>query len=424
MLGGHPRPLRAAGAGAAQLQHPGRAARRLLRPRQLLGWRGCSGPSWSSGAAARGGRGGPSRTCERDGLDRPARSTASSRSGWATASWSTRPPPTPSTRRCSRRAEEDFEDARYLHLVRHPYGMIHSFEEAKLDQVFFRHDHPFTRRELAELIWLVSQREHPATSSTGCRRSASTASASRTWCATRSRSLRGLCGFLGLDFHPAMAAPLRGRRSRRMTDGLHAESRMLGDVKFHQHRGSTRARGRALAGGLPGGLPGRCPPADGRRARLRGPRRNGKYRRRFGAAPGSRASRCRSPSPRSGSGSSTSSSRAARPTTSPASCGSAGRPGRRRARGAAWTRSARRHESLRTVFATTAAGTGPGRDRSAGRGPAGRRPLGPSRGCEEAGACRVARAEEARRPFDLARGLHAPRAAAAGSPGRATMPLC
>ncbi|HEV2844000.1 MAG TPA: amino acid adenylation domain-containing protein, partial [Thermoanaerobaculia bacterium] len=57
-----------------------------------------------------------------------------------------------------RRAEEAFEDARYIHLLRHPYGMIRSFEEAKLEQVFFRHPHSFARRELAELIWLVCQR--------------------------------------------------------------------------------------------------------------------------------------------------------------------------------------------------------------------------------------------------------------------------
>ena len=31
-----------------------------------------------------------------------------------------------------------FEEPLYIHLLRHPYGMIRSFEEARLDQVFFR----------------------------------------------------------------------------------------------------------------------------------------------------------------------------------------------------------------------------------------------------------------------------------------------
>src|SRR5262249_40909433 len=57
-----------------------------------------------------------------------------------------------------RRAEEAFEQPLYLHLVRHPAGMIRSFEEARLDQVFFRKPHGFARRELAELIWLKSHR--------------------------------------------------------------------------------------------------------------------------------------------------------------------------------------------------------------------------------------------------------------------------
>jgi hypothetical protein len=55
-----------------------------------------------------------------------------------------------------KRAESNFENAFYIHLLRHPYGMIRSFEKAKLDQVFFRYEHRFPIRELAELIWLLS----------------------------------------------------------------------------------------------------------------------------------------------------------------------------------------------------------------------------------------------------------------------------
>ena len=35
------------------------------------------------------------------------------------------------------RAEAYFEDPIYIHLLRHPYGMVRSFEEAKLDQLWF-----------------------------------------------------------------------------------------------------------------------------------------------------------------------------------------------------------------------------------------------------------------------------------------------
>jgi amino acid adenylation domain-containing protein len=137
------------------------------------------------------------------------------------------------------RAEETFEDARYIHLPRHPYGMIRSFEEAKLDQVFFRHPHSFSRRELAELIWLVSQRNIlrfleriPPERQLRVRfEDLVTEPAAR---------LEEVCAFLGVEFRPEMAAPYEDKQ-RRMTDGLHAWSRMLGDVKFHEHKEVDRS---------------------------------------------------------------------------------------------------------------------------------------------------------------------------------------
>jgi amino acid adenylation domain-containing protein len=134
-----------------------------------------------------------------------------------------------------RQAEEVFEAPLYLHLVRHPYGMIRSFEEARLDQIFGRHAHGFTGRDLAELIWLLSHQnisEHLA------------GIPPERWLRVRFEDLvrqpesvmRGICSWLGIDFHPDMADP-SPHESRRMTDGLHPGGRMLGDLKFHQHQG-------------------------------------------------------------------------------------------------------------------------------------------------------------------------------------------
>ena len=47
-------------------------------------------------------------------------------------------------------------------------------------------------------------------------------------------SMRRLCEFIGLDFEAAMLEPQEKQRER-MTDGLHPGSRMIGDMKFHQH---------------------------------------------------------------------------------------------------------------------------------------------------------------------------------------------
>ena len=133
------------------------------------------------------------------------------------------------------RAEEVFAEPLYIHLVRHPLGMVHSFEEARLDQVFFRHPHPFGRRDLAELLWVLSQQN--------ILRFLGRVPAERQYrlhfedlVRDPAATLEELCGFLGLDFYPAMADPYREKKTR-MTDGIHPWSRMLGDVKFHEHRG-------------------------------------------------------------------------------------------------------------------------------------------------------------------------------------------
>jgi thioesterase domain-containing protein/acyl carrier protein len=134
-----------------------------------------------------------------------------------------------------KRAEVDFENALYIHLLRHPRGMIRSFEEAKLDQIFFRYAHHFSRRELAEMIWTISHqnilefledvpigRQHQLKFED---------------LVSRPReSLEQLCNFLGVELHPDMLQPYKDG-GQRMTDGIHAESRMLGDVKFHSYKG-------------------------------------------------------------------------------------------------------------------------------------------------------------------------------------------
>ncbi|HKV11343.1 MAG TPA: sulfotransferase, partial [Thermoanaerobaculia bacterium] len=131
------------------------------------------------------------------------------------------------------RAEEAFEGARYIHLVRHPYGMISSFEEARIDQIFFSLDHPFGRRELAEALWGIAHRNILEFLS-GVPEERQMTVRFEDLLRDPEGELRRICGLLGLEYDPAMSAPYE-RRSERMTDGLHAESRMLGDVKFHQH---------------------------------------------------------------------------------------------------------------------------------------------------------------------------------------------
>ncbi len=147
-----------------------------------------------------------------------------------------------------KRAEATFEGARYVHLLRHPYATIASFEEARIEQVFFPRATGFTRRQLAEMSWLLGER-NIAGLLAGIPAERRHTVRFEELVAEPERVLRELCGFLGLAYHPDMADPYTDR-SARMTDGLYAESRMLGDVKFHQRsqvdRGSAE-RWRELA---------------------------------------------------------------------------------------------------------------------------------------------------------------------------------
>ncbi|MEU4643707.1 amino acid adenylation domain-containing protein [Micromonospora sp. NPDC023814] len=132
-----------------------------------------------------------------------------------------------------RRAGRLFPEARYLHLIRHPAAMIASYQEVKLDQVF-RHPHDFTPRQLAELIWLVSNlnvaeffESVPAGRQLRVR--------FEDLLDDPAEVLRDVARFVGVPFHQAMLDPYADQATR-MIDGLYPESRMAGDVKFSGFR--------------------------------------------------------------------------------------------------------------------------------------------------------------------------------------------
>ncbi len=134
------------------------------------------------------------------------------------------------------RAEMYFENARYIHLVRHPYGMIHSFEKARFDLLGnrFGKDNEFTRREIAELTWLISQQnilnffeQIPAHRQHRLR--------FEDLVQDPHNAAQGICQFLNIDFDTEMLEPHKDKKTR-MTDGIHSGSRQIGDPKFHQHK--------------------------------------------------------------------------------------------------------------------------------------------------------------------------------------------
>lgn len=135
------------------------------------------------------------------------------------------------------RAEAYFTDPLYIHLHRHPCGMIASFAEARLEQIFFRYPHPYRRRELAELLWVHSHRNIEAFLA-GIPAERQIRISFEDMTADPEGQMRRLCAMLGIDYDPNMLdIHARSSRRSRMTDGIHAESRMLGDIKFHTHAG-------------------------------------------------------------------------------------------------------------------------------------------------------------------------------------------
>jgi len=136
------------------------------------------------------------------------------------------------------RAEVYFANTLYIHLVRHPHAVIQSFEDARLEQLFFRHEHRFTRRELAELVWSLSQ-ENILAFLEGIPQQRRHRVIYEELVDDPDRIIRGVCDFVGVEFHAEMLKPY-AEKTRRMTDGIHPLSRMLGDVKFHEHSGIDR----------------------------------------------------------------------------------------------------------------------------------------------------------------------------------------
>ncbi|MES9990543.1 MAG: sulfotransferase [Candidatus Thiodiazotropha sp.] len=134
------------------------------------------------------------------------------------------------------RAEAHFENAKYIHLLRHPCGTIRSYEESKLTRMMpLMNESDFSSRMLAEMTWLLfhrnileffekvpSQRihqlkyeellQHPET------------------------EMRKICDFLSVEFNSDMLDPYQDHKHR-MADGVDTASKMSGDIKFHLHEG-------------------------------------------------------------------------------------------------------------------------------------------------------------------------------------------
>ncbi|MEC4982590.1 MAG: sulfotransferase [Oscillatoria sp. PMC 1068.18] len=134
-----------------------------------------------------------------------------------------------------RRAETDFEEPLYLHLLRHPYGTIYSYTEAKLERITpIMNESSLSRQEVAELTWLVSHEniiefllDIPANRQMQVK--------FEDLVSYPETTVETICKFLGIDFNAGMLEPYQDK-NKRMTDGVRSVSEMSGDLKFHLHQ--------------------------------------------------------------------------------------------------------------------------------------------------------------------------------------------
>ncbi|MBU8858617.1 MULTISPECIES: AMP-binding protein [unclassified Micromonospora] len=137
------------------------------------------------------------------------------------------------------RAEELFDQPRYVHLIRHPQACVSSFLEARLDQTYLRVDHGYPAEQAAELVWRLAH-EHTSAFLDGIDPRRVLRVHFEELVADPERVGRRVCEFLGIPFTERML-DVYDDRQQRMTDGLRPGGRMLGDIKFHEHRTIDRS---------------------------------------------------------------------------------------------------------------------------------------------------------------------------------------
>jgi amino acid adenylation domain-containing protein len=133
------------------------------------------------------------------------------------------------------RAERDFDEPLYVHLVRHPYAMVTSFESYHMDQVLYLKRHDFNPRQLGELVWLVSNENilEFLARIPGHRQYAMRYED----LVTRPRLVvQEMCARLGIPFDEGLLRPY-DNLDRKMTDGLQPDSTPMGDTHLFEHTG-------------------------------------------------------------------------------------------------------------------------------------------------------------------------------------------
>jgi acyl carrier protein len=132
------------------------------------------------------------------------------------------------------RAEDYFDNAMYIHLLRHPVAMINSYERQRIDQLTSKENLGYESRQMAELLWIVSHQNMieflgQIPKERQCR------VVFEELVKQPGKVMQTVCEFLKLDFDDEMLTPHQNQAGK-MTDGTLPSSRMLGDPKFNNYQ--------------------------------------------------------------------------------------------------------------------------------------------------------------------------------------------
>jgi pimeloyl-ACP methyl ester carboxylesterase/aryl carrier-like protein len=127
------------------------------------------------------------------------------------------------------RAEMLFEDAKYIHLIRHPYAVIESFVRNRMGKIIGLSDED--PHSVAEQVWFASN-DHIRKFSGDIGSDRYHRIVYEDLVQVSETTMREACHFLGLSFHEAVLEPYNGGR---MTDGVRTRSLAIGDPNFLHH---------------------------------------------------------------------------------------------------------------------------------------------------------------------------------------------
>ncbi|RMG78878.1 MAG: hypothetical protein D6714_17270, partial [Bacteroidetes bacterium] len=146
------------------------------------------------------------------------------------------------------KAETDFENPVYIHLVRHPYSMVRSFVKYHMDQVLYLHPHNYSARQLGELVWLESHK-NTALFLEKVPRHRHIRVLYEDLVTQPAKVMWEICRKIGVPFHDNVLRPYADL-DKKMTDGIYRDSRSMGDIHFDEQKDINPEKAREWMGVL------------------------------------------------------------------------------------------------------------------------------------------------------------------------------